>query len=121
NNAAPTSHGRKGSYNAFYAGATATGASFPGTVNTISPEAGDNMATARSRNGSSCIDTATMSERCGPLSTTPSANVVYNEIWKPAATPMESFAYDHLQLSTPRPTNPFCYPVWTATCRITIH
>jgi hypothetical protein len=116
-----TSHGRMGSFNAFYSGATATGAAFPGTVNTISPEAGDTMAMARSRNGSSCIDTATMVERCGPLSTTPSADVIYNEIWKPAAAPTDSFAFGHQQLTTARPTNPFCYPVWTATCRITIH
>ena len=79
------------------------------------------MAQARSRNGSSCIDTATMVERCGPLSTTPSADVVYNEIWKPAALPAESFIFGHQALTTPRPTNPSCYPVWQSTCRITIH
>jgi len=121
NGAGARSHGRKGSFNAFYAGATATGAAFPGTVNTISPEAGDTMAQARSRNGSSCIDTATMTERCGPLSTTPSADVIYNEIWNPAAMPADSFSFGHQNLTTARPTNPFCYPVWTATCRITIH
>ena len=54
---APPVHGRKGLYNSAYAGATATGGAFPGTVNTISPEAGDTMARARSRAGSSCIDT----------------------------------------------------------------
>jgi hypothetical protein len=117
----PRSHGRKGSFNAFYSGATATGAAFPGTVTTISPEAGDSMARARSRNGSSCIDTTTMTERCGPVSNTPSANVEYNEIWNPAATPADSFSFDHRDLTTARPTNPFCYPVWSATCRITIH
>ncbi len=105
-----TSHGRKGSFNAFYAGATATGAAFPGTVNTISPEAGDTMAPARSRGGSSCIDPTTMIEHCGALSITPSADVVYNEIWKPAALPAESFSFSHNQLVTARPTNPFCYP-----------
>ena len=62
-------------------GATATGGAFPGTVNTISPEAGDTMARARSRAGSSCIEPTTMVEHCGLQSITPSANVVYNEIW----------------------------------------
>ena len=55
----PMVHGRKGLFNSVYAGATATGGAFPGTVNTISPEAGDTMARARSRNGSSCIDPTT--------------------------------------------------------------
>jgi hydrazine synthase alpha subunit-like protein/WD40 repeat protein len=121
NNSVARSHGRKGSFNSVYPGATATGGAFPGTVNTISPEAGDTMAQARSRNGSSCIDTTTTAERCGPLSTTPSADVIYNEIWKPAAMPAESFIYGHQALTTPRPTNPSCYPVWQSTCRITIH
>jgi hypothetical protein len=117
----PRSHGRKGSFNAAWAGATATGAAFPGTVNTISPESGDTMAQARSRNGSNCMDPTTMAERCGPLSTTPSADVVYNEIWRPNAQPMDSYLFSHLDLTTARPTNPYCYPTWTATCRITIH
>jgi hypothetical protein len=121
NNTVARSHGRKGSFNSVYAGATATGGAFPGTVNTISPEAGDTMAQARSRNGSSCIDTATSVEHCGPLSTTPSADVVYNEIWKPAALPAESFIFGHQALTTTRPTNASCYPVWQSTCRITIH
>jgi hypothetical protein len=56
NGATARSHGRKGSFDSAYAGATATGAAFPGTVNTISPEVGDSMAQARSRGGSSCID-----------------------------------------------------------------
>ncbi len=116
------SHGRKGSFNAFYSGATATGAPFPGTVNTISPEAGDTMAQARSRNISSCPDAVVPTiDYCGPLSVTPSADLVYNEIWKANPAPTESFAFGHQQLTTARPTNPFCYPVWTPTCRITIH
>ncbi len=44
NNSVARSHGRKGSFNSVYAGATATGGAFPGTVNTISPEVGDSMA-----------------------------------------------------------------------------
>ena len=117
----PMVHGRKGLFNSVYAGATATGGAFPGTVNTISPEAGDTMARARSRNGSSCIEPITLVERCGPQAITPSANVVYDEIWKPAALPTDSFAYNYQQLTPPFPTNPSCFPVWSPTCRITIH
>jgi hypothetical protein len=121
NGATALSHGRKGSFNSVYAGATATGAAFPGTVNTISPEAGDTMAQARSRGGSSCIDAATSTEHCGPPALNPSADVVYDEIWKQNPLPTDSWAYSHLQLSTARPTNASCYPIWQATCRITIH
>jgi hypothetical protein len=117
----PMVHGRKGLFNSVYGGATATGGAFPGTVNTISPEAGDTMARARSRNGSSCIEPITLVERCGPQAITPSANVVYDEIWKPAAAPTDSFAYNYQQMTPPFPTNPSCFPVWSPTCRITIH
>jgi hypothetical protein len=33
----------------------------------------------------------------------------------------DSFIYGHQALTTTRPTNPSCYPVWQSTCRITIH
>ena len=120
NGATPLVHGRKGLFNAAYAGATATGAAFPGTVNTISPEAGDTMAQARARPGSSCID-ASMVEHCGRQSITPSANVVYDEVWTPAAPPTASFAFTYQNLTTAMPSNVGCFPVWTPTCRITIH
>ncbi|HEU4779747.1 MAG TPA: hypothetical protein VFS58_07670 [Steroidobacteraceae bacterium] len=120
-NANPRVHGRKGLFDTAYAGATATGAAFPGTVNTVSPEAGDTMARARSRAGSSCIDAVTMTERCGLQSITPSANVVYDEIWTPAAAPAASFTYAYQQLTTASPASVNCFPVWTPTCRITIH
>ncbi len=116
----PTSHGRVGSFNSVYAGATTTGGAFPGTVLTISPEAGDTMARARSRAGSSCPD-ASMNERCGLQSIRPSADVVYNEIWDPAAQPDDSFAFNYSALNTPSPANPNCFPVWSPTCRATIH
>ena len=121
NGATARSHGRKGSFDPAYAGATATGAAFPGAVNTISPEVGDTMAQARSRGGSSCIDATTSVEHCGPPSLNPSADVTYNEIWKPAPLLTDSFVFSHLQLTTARPTNASCYPQWQATCRITIH
>jgi hypothetical protein len=46
---------------------------------------------------------------------------VYNEIWKTAAQPADFFAYNYQQLVTPTPVNVGCFPVWTPTCRITIH
>ncbi len=118
----PQVHGRQGLYNSAWAGAAATGAQFnPGTVNTISPEAGDTMARARSRAGSSCIDPVTTAENCGLQSITPSANVVYNEIWTPAAPPTASFQFRYQDLTTASPANVNCFPVWTPTCRVTIH
>jgi hydrazine synthase alpha subunit-like protein/WD40 repeat protein len=119
--ATPQVHGRKGLFTSVYGGATATGGAFPGTVNTISPEAGDTMARARSRAGSSCMEPTTMVERCGVQATTPSANVVYDEVWRLGALPTESFSYSYQQLTTRMPTNPNCFPVWSPTCRITIH
>jgi len=118
----PMVHGRKGLFNSAYGGATATGGQFnPGTVNTISPEAGDTMARARTRAGSSCVEPTTLVERCGLQATTPSANVVYDEVWRPAAPATDSFSYAYQQLTTALPTNPSCFPVWSPTCRITIH
>jgi hypothetical protein len=90
-------------------------------VNSISPEVGDTMARARSRAGSSCIDATTMTERCGLQSITPSANVVYDEIWTPAAPPTASFQFRYQDLTTAMPVNANCLPAWTPTCRITIH
>jgi hypothetical protein len=121
NGATEKVHGRAGLFNSVYSGATATGGAFPGAVNTISPEAGDTMARARSRAGSSCIDATTTIDHCGLQSITPSANVVYDEIWKNAAAPTDSFAYSYQQLTTESPANVGCFPVWTPTCRITIH
>jgi hypothetical protein len=117
----PLVHGRKGLFDSAYAGATATGAAFPGAVNTISPEVGDTMARARDRTGSSCIEPVTLVERCGRNAITPSANVVYDEIWKAVPAPADSFSYSYQQLTTPSPANVNCFPVWTPTCRITIH
>ncbi|HYJ40602.1 MAG TPA: hypothetical protein VEW08_07425, partial [Steroidobacteraceae bacterium] len=115
----PLVHGRKGLFNAVNTGAPA--GPFPGAVTSISSDGGDTMARARSRAASSCVDPITMVENCGLQSITPSANVVYNEIWKPAALPTDSFSYSYQQLTTASPANVGCFPVWTPTCRITLH
>jgi hypothetical protein len=116
----PLVHGRKGLFNAANTGAPA--GPFPGAVSSISSDGGDTMARARSRAASSCIDPVDMTtERCGLQSITPSANVVYNEVWNPAAVPADSFVYSYQQLTTASPANVGCFPVWTPTCRITLH
>jgi hypothetical protein len=119
----PRVHGRKGLFESVYAGATGPGVSFPGAATGISPgEAGDTMARARSRAGSSCIDAIDgTTEHCGLQSITPSANVTYNEIWKQTPVAGDFFSYDYQDLVTPSPANVGCFPVWTPTCRITIH
>jgi hypothetical protein len=116
----PLVHGRKGLFNAANTGAPA--GPFPGAVTSISSDGGDTMARARSRAASSCVDPVDMTtERCGLQSITPSANVIYNEIWKPGAVAGDSFAYTYQLLTTASPANVGCFPVWTPTCRITIH
>jgi hypothetical protein len=117
----PRVHGRRGLFSSAYAGAILTGGAFPGTLSSISPEAGDTMARARSRAASTCIDPTTMIEHCGVQSNTPSADVVYNEIWTPAAPASASFAYNYSGLTTVSPAGPGCFPVWSPTCRITLH
>jgi len=117
----PMVHGRQGLFNAAYAGGAA--GSFPGTVTSISADPGDTMARARARPTSSCLldPMDPGSERCGRTAITPSANVVYDEIWKTAPQPTDSFAYNYQLLTTAPPYNGGCFPVWTPTCRITIH
>ena len=121
NNAAPLVHGRKFLFNAAYNGANP--GPFPGAVDTIFAESGDTMAQARSRATSSCPDSTGTARpaSCGLQSITPSANVVFEEIWARGALPATSFVWSHQDLTTARPTNAHCYPVWTPTCRITIH
>ncbi len=118
--AAQRVHGRKGLYAAAYAGGAA--GVFPGTVTSINADPGDTMAMARSRSVSSCIDPVTLVEHCGRNSITPSANIEYQEIWRTGALPTDSFSYRYQDLTTASPASPgSCFPVWTPTCRITLH
>jgi hypothetical protein len=123
NPAAARSHGRKGSFDAAYAG-NAAGGPFPNTPSSISADPGDTMAQARARSTSSCVAdpmNPTGTEHCGRVALNPSADVVYDEIWKQNPLLTDSFSWSHTALNSPRPTNASCYPVWQATCRITIH
>jgi hypothetical protein len=64
----------------------------------------------------------TGTERCGRVALNPNANLVYDEVWKTTAQPTDSFAWNYQSLiGVAPPTSPGCFPVWTATCRITIH
>jgi hypothetical protein len=123
NNPVVKSHGRQGSFNAVYAGGAA--GAFPGTPSSISADAGDTMAIARSRPTSSCPSdpmNPTGTERCGRVALSPNANLVYDEVWNPAAQPTDSFAWNYQAITgIAPPTSPGCFPVWTSTCRITIH
>ncbi|HET9862947.1 MAG TPA: hypothetical protein VFP37_05860 [Steroidobacteraceae bacterium] len=117
------SHGRKGSFDPAYAG-NAAGGPFPNAPSSISADPGDTMAQARARTTSSCASdpmNPAGTEHCGRVALNPSADVIYDEIWKQNPLPAESFAWSHLALNSPRPTNASCYPIWQATCRITIH
>ena len=119
----PQVHGRKGLFNAAWPGLT-TGGPFPNSVNTIFADPGDTMAQARARATSSCPAdpmNPSGSERCGRVAIVPSANVVYDEVWRNGALPTDSFAYTYQNLTTAMPVNPGCFPVWQTTCRITLH
>jgi hypothetical protein len=118
----PQVHGRRGAFNAAYAGGAA--GPFPGTVTSISADPGDTMAQARARTTSSCPSdpmNPSGSERCGRVALNPSANIIYDEVWRSGALSTDSFAYSYQNLTTAMPVNPSCFPLWQATCRITIH
>jgi hypothetical protein len=113
---APTSnlsHGRSTSFNAVYPGATATGAPFPNTVGTFSPDAGETMAETRTR--------VSCQTDCAALE--PSVDIVYTDVWTdPAATtPSPSFSYLYTNLITTPPASVNCIATWTPACRVAIH
>jgi hypothetical protein len=107
------SHGRSESFNAVYAGATATGVPFPNTVGTFSPDAGETMAETRTR--------VSCQTDCAALE--PSVDIVYSDVWTdPAATtPAASFSYLYTNLTTTPPANVNCIATWTPACRVAIH
>jgi len=119
----PKSHGRKGLFNAAWAGATG-GSPFPNTVSTIVPAVGETMAQARSR--TSC---ATDTPKCRQMM--PSVNLYYSDVWTDPAvrTPDAPLVYsynDPTQFYTPAP-NKGCLDSfggasnWRGSCRIVIN
>jgi hypothetical protein len=109
------SHGRSEAFNSAYAGAPTTGAAFPGSVATFSPNAGDTMAETRMR--AICGNDT----NCAALE--PSVDVVYDDVWTdPAvATPAASFTYSYSSLTTQPPVNANCMGDWTPRCRIIVN
>ncbi|MBS0420525.1 MAG: hypothetical protein JSR66_22650 [Proteobacteria bacterium] len=119
----PISHGRKGLFNAAYAGAPSA-APFPHTLATFTPAAGETMAEARAR--TSCTSDT---PKCKQM--LPSVNIYYQDVWTDPAvrTPDASFAYaynDATQFFTAAP-NVGCLDslggpsLWHASCRVVIN
>jgi hypothetical protein len=108
------SHGRSTAFAPAYAGAPATGAAFPHSVSTYSPDAGETMAETRTR--VSC-----QVDNCAALE--PSVDVLYTDVWTdPAfATPGDPISYSYASLTTTPPTNQNCMAKWTPACRIIIN
>jgi hypothetical protein len=107
------SHGRSDSFNAAYSGAPSTGAAFPGTVGTFSPDMGETMAETRTR--------VSCQTDCAAL--VPSVDVLYTDVWTDAAvaTPADPISYLYANLTTTAPTNVNCIGEWTARCRTIIN
>jgi Hydrazine synthase alpha subunit middle domain len=119
----PKSHGRKGLFNAAWAGATG-GSAFPNTVSTFIPAVGETMAQVRAR--TSC---ATDTPKCRQMM--PSVNLYYTDVWTDPAvrTPDVPLVYsysDTTQFFT-IPPNKGCLDSfggpsnWRGSCRIVIN
>jgi hypothetical protein len=117
-NQSGTSHGRTDSYASAYGGAAATGVMFPGTLATVSPDAGETMAEARTR-------TSCQSAGCAALE--PTLDVVFDEFWTDADPPAadDGFAYRYEALVGLLPSLPVnrnaCLTAWDAGCRSIIN
>jgi cytochrome c553 len=111
------SHGRAGLFAQAWAGATATGVPFPGTLARFSPNAGETMAQARAR--WSCSNEQCRSQKL-------SVDVAYTDEWTDATAagraPDAPFAYSYSALTTaPLPVAASCVTAWSSTCRIVIN
>jgi hypothetical protein len=117
----PKSHGRSGLFNAVNTGAPATGQPFPGTTNTMSPDAGETMAQTRARQ--SCSSPPMGVQKCADMNL--SVNVLFTDVWSDPAQrapdPGISLAYNDKSFTTLAPTSNSCITAWTAQCRIVIN
>jgi hypothetical protein len=116
------SHGRSGSFNPAWAGASATGVPFPNTIGTFSPDAGETMAEVRTRVESSQADEDLVCP--GQRAIEPSVNLMYCDAWTNplVRAPDASFSYEYGRLTTDAPvTDTNCLAKWTALCRIVIN
>jgi hypothetical protein len=113
------SHGRDGTSDSIWNGATVTGVPFPGTEARFSPNAGETMAQVRAR--ITCVTGSV----CSAL---PSVDVVYTDEWTEPTTAGRAkdtaFSYTYGGaggLTTAAPTSPGCQAAWNSTCRIVIN
>jgi hypothetical protein len=116
------SHGRSGSFNSVWAGASATGVPFPNTIGTFSPDAGETMAEVRTRIESSQADADLVCP--GQRAIEPSVNLAYCDAWTNplVRAPDAAFSYEYNRLTTDAPvTDSNCLAKWTALCRIVIN
>ena len=115
-------HGRKGLFNSVYAGATATGGRIPGHRQ-------HDFARGRRHHGARALTRRLLVHRPDHDGRTLRPAVDHAERERRVQRDLEAGrAADRLvrvQLSAadarPSPANPGCFPVWTPTCRITMH
>lgn len=112
----PRSHGRSGLFTSVNAGAATTGAPFPNSVATYTPDVGETMAETRAR--ISCG-----SENCAAMNL--SMNVVFQDVWTDPAVrtkdPDVVYSYADPTFTTLAPTSSACITKWTPTCRTVIN
>jgi hypothetical protein len=113
------SHGRAGTFNSAYPGATSTGVAFPNTVGVFSPNGGETMAETRSR--TSC---ASDTPKCAAM--VPSVEVAYTDVWTNVAAglalnPPITYSYADPSFTTAPPTSLTCENGWASNCRIVVN
>lgn len=113
------SHGRSGSFDSAYGGASGNGVNFANTTAAVSPDQGETMAEARTR--TTCLTSCEV-----PY---PSFDVIYEEFWTDLfadGDPNDRIAYTYspelASLLPELPVNkPSCALDWDPTCRIIIN
>jgi hypothetical protein len=117
------SHGRAGTFQSVWGGATGTGP-FPGTVGSYSACPGDTMA--ETLVGYNCGNSATSKTAAA----TPSVNLSFTDPWFGGGTGNEPLlvSYDDASFTTPLPTSQSCALPngqpgggWTTSCRVVIN
>jgi hypothetical protein len=131
NAAKPVSHGRAGLFNPAWAGATAAGVPFPGTLGAPITVGGTTLVPFIPTAVGQTMAQARMAESCARdnppcAQMMPSVNVIYQDVWTdPAqATPGQPIFYRYDDLfpqSENKPTTALCDSGWAANCRIQIN
>ena len=109
------SHGRRGAFDAAWAGATVPGVEFPNTdPQWFVADVGDTMAETRAK-------ITCQNDGCSSIE--PSMDVVYRDIWTDpnVRAPDPDIDYRYSDLTTPSPTSAACMQAWSANCRAVIN